>query len=871
MELPRGLFFDHVSGAFRRRALVRLGSVFWICASPLAALGQPPAPAASRAAEAPPTLAAPRARPPAAPGGAKRVSAPPGQGQGAVGVELAADGLWLRACPAADCAGRGGQRLALPDAALAHLDKASLEVVELAPGRRVIHVAVPLADGAWEALVAAAPGKTEPLVIFAGNTGAIEGEEGERQGDVLWIRAEDGQKKPRVLVGRVREDMLLCGRPTIVEPRLLGADLTLRPAKVQQLALSERRAARVLGAVRAEAAPAPGGNVLRALAASSALGDPSALTDGRDETSWAEARGGDGRGEFVVLRALSGAALVGLDFLIRHQGAVPAAGVAPRSVWLATRSAVFRIDWSEDAWKAPGVWYRVRFPEPVNEDCLALVLEQSFSERADAMLTIAEIRGVSELSSLTPAELVGRLSTPGDVGAAAVPALLQAGPVGIAAVINAFGALDGLGRARALDIIEGAPCEIGAPVYAELLTDTDSRTERRAQQRLRVCGPQAYAALRRAFERSSGEAAGVGGGVEFARSLAAVAPALAVELIGARLAAVPAEQRASYRDALSRAAVHPDAEPSLRRLLVANGLGVAVETEVLRALGDELPKYQPDASRVFAKAAAAARTFEQRYVLLQPAARLAASDPIATAFFQQALGDADPYLRTAAVRAAPDVPALRPALIASLRDPEVRVREGSALRLAELRDARAAGGLIERLEGDSWPLVRAAAARALAESPPSTPVDSALARALDDHSAVVRALSVRALGRRGARQHLAAIRERFSSVEEDAAVRASSASALGDLCDTVMLDELTRATRQLLADRPSPDDVSIASAALLSLGQLAPADLEARLLPLAKVKGQPLLEDLLRMARQPARRCAAPAAASVPTSRAASH
>ena len=112
---------------------------------------------------------------------------------------------------------------------------------------------------------------------FAGLTGLVEGEEGQRAGDVVWIRSDD--KGQRVLLGRAREDVQLCGRPTLLEPRRLDAQGRVVPVKVQQLSLDERRTAPVLEA-RATSGPTPGGNPLRALAASSAIGDGTSVFRG---------------------------------------------------------------------------------------------------------------------------------------------------------------------------------------------------------------------------------------------------------------------------------------------------------------------------------------------------------------------------------------------------------------------------------------------------------------------------------------------------------------------------------------------------------------------------------------------------------------
>lgn len=777
--------------------------------------------------------------------GSQQLLIPAGDSQSALSVELAEDGLWYRSCADVECGARGGRRLDLPPQALAAASGGTLQVVELAPGRRLAHVRIPLAEGAWEALLTAGVGSPGPLVLFAGLTGALEGEEGQRRGALLWLR--ENEKGSRVLLGRVREDVQLCGRSTLLDPRLLDRDLIFRPARVQQLPLEERRSARVLEAVRAPGGPSRGGNGLRAVVASSAVGNPQALTDGRDDTTWAEARGGEGRGEFVLFRPL--AELVSLEILVRPEGDAPASGAAPRSLWLVTRDSAYRIDWAEDAWQAPGVWYTVRLPEPLAGDCAALVLERAYGEASDAQLTLAEVRGVSELALLDPVELVGRLSTPGEAGAAAAAALMQAGKPGVEAVVGAFGALDAVGRRRALEILDSAACESTAKVYVELLDDADARQRRRAERHLRRCAAGAGVELRRAFEQASAEQ-----GVRLARALAHIDPALAVELLGPRLAVSAREHRAGYRDALSRAARHPEAAPGLRRLLALDGLGLAADIELLRALGPGALALQPEASLAFGRAAAAARSFEQRFLLLPAAGRLAPGDARALAFLERALGDPDPHLRMAAARWAPDLPALRGRLIAATRDEAVRVREASALRLGELAAAAAAPALVERLREDAWPLVRAAAARSLATVPPAPAVNAALAEALRDESARVRRLSLRALGERGARSELGPIEERFRDPGEEPEVRAAAARALGELCDLDMLDELTSAALKLLSERPSPADVTVGNAALAALERLAPSDLERRLAPLA-AKGHPRVEISLQHASAEPGRC----------------
>jgi hypothetical protein len=769
--------------------------------------------------------------------------------QAALAIAVDDAGLWYSACAAAPCDARAGQRLELPTPAREAVASASLAPLILEGGLRVAHVRIPIsADVAWEALVLAPPAEPRASVPFAGMTGPGEGEDGQRTGEVVWIRSDD--KGQRVLLGRTREDVQLCGRPTLLEPRRLDAQGRLAPVKVQQLSLDERRAAPVLEA-RASSGPTPGGNPLRALAASSAIGDPGALTDGREDSAWAEARGGDGRGEFVLFRPLSGVRLVALELLARPSGEAAPGATGPRSLWLATRGALYRVDWQQDPSRAPGAWYRVELPAPLEVDCIGLVLEQAFSERADARVTLAEVRGVGELAGVDPAALVGRLATPGPDGEAAAGALLASGASGVEAVLHAFDALGALGRARALDVLESAPCELAGAAYADVLDDADARNRRRAQTRLRACGSAAEGALRAAFERGSGPA-----GVLFARELASLAPALAVQLLGPRLASAEVEHRAGYREALSRAAREPSAEVASRRLLETPGLGSSAQIEVVRALSERLPMLEPQARVALARGFAVARGFEQRYLLLEPASRLAATDPTSAAFIDAALADPDPYLRLGAVSVAPALPRSSARLLASLRDPAVRVRQAAASRVGELAVPGADAALIERIARDAWPLVRSAAARALAGVGPSPDVDAALIGALRDASSSVRVEALRALGSRGARSALPEIASRLSDEEEAAAVRAAAAQALGALCDQSQLDELTRAARALLAEPPSPDAITLGAAALAAIGRIAPADLEQRLAPFAAAGARPGLEQMVAAARR-GQRCAA--------------
>src|SRR5204863_4968151 len=131
--------------------------------------------------------------------------------------------------------------------------------------------------------------------------------------------------------------------------------------------------------------------------------------------------------------------------------------------------------------------------------------------------------------------------------------------------------------------------------------------------------------------------------------------------------------------------------------------------------------------------------FRTRYLLLEPAAALSSKDPSARAYLSGAMmSDPDEHVRAQAARSLRDPRQLSVELRRLLDDPAVRVREAAlvALRASGAEEARAA--IAYRLEHDAWPLVRSAAARALAGLRPGPEADGALGDALGDDSGEVR-------------------------------------------------------------------------------------------------------------------------------------
>ncbi|HET7538547.1 MAG TPA: hypothetical protein VFK05_01700, partial [Polyangiaceae bacterium] len=342
--------------------------------------------------------------------------AAPGDGQGGLAVGFdAAGALRMVPCAARGCSVERGVEVAFPAELRSAIPNAQFSVVGIGDGRRAIVVSVSAARAArsWTAVLVGGLGSAAPAVVFAGFTGFTAGEEGMRRGQRVDISPPDESGARRIVIGEVQEDLSLCGRPALLAPQmLLSSDLKLHAAKVQRLSIEERESARRVNAVRVvpgAAAPA-GQGILHAVAATSAVGSPSALTDGNPETTWAENRGGAGRGEFVLLNTPPELPITGLDLLIRPEKAKPENGVAPRVFWLASTRGLIEVTMPEDAWKFPGAHYSVKLEPPVQGDCLALVTESAFDESPNARVTFAELSARTEFDAASVSALVAALA-----------------------------------------------------------------------------------------------------------------------------------------------------------------------------------------------------------------------------------------------------------------------------------------------------------------------------------------------------------------------------------------------------------------------------------------------------------------------------
>ncbi len=764
------------------------------------------------------------------------VAAPPavvkaGNAQPALAVGFDAKGA-LRAAVCASppqCSVEGGLDLKLPAELSGKAQQSSLSKVPIGNQRYAIAVSVPTGspDTKWEAVVAAPIGGGQPVVLFSGYTGFAEGVEGERHGGMVVISAADDNNDRKILIGQQLENLTLCGRPAIQSPTVVDArTLKLVPVKVQRLDPEQRNAA---VRVTAEAVTGPGNaslGVLRPKGASSSVGEVGAISDGKLETSWSENRGGSGKGEFVLFDMPADLPLHGVEIVFRPNGADVAHGAAPKELYIASTHRLFRVEVPADAWQTPGARYAVKFEPPLTDDCLALVLDTAGSDTPDTRVTVAEIVATTEFQNSDPAVLVGALAGGGLRARAAAAVLRTKGTPAYEAVAARFGELDEAGRLLALEIVDSAPCEISVPVYVQALQGTSEGQSVHAE-RLRRCGAIASSALSAALSSAKGKAL-----EKVASELGLIAPADSIKALVKLLGDKDPGKRRTLRVALARASMSADAAPAVRASLADQTLPEGVLLELLRALGPQLPRFMPEASAALARISSPDAPFRVRYLRTLPAGALAAKDEGARRLLAGALAnERDANVRAQAARAVPSPELFARELERALKDPEVRVREAAARALASPKSGFASASLSERLAADEWPMVRSAAALALAELGPAPAVDAGLGAALEDESWLVRRDVAFALGKRRALGQAEQLRARLSDGDERFEVRSAAARALGQVCDMGALSLLTGYVRKLADPLASNEERAIALASLSALTRLGPADLKDRLAP----------------------------------------
>lgn len=765
-----------------------------------------------------------------------RAVAPAGGGLGGVEVvvDAQAGALSVRRCGPGDCSDAGGAKRSIPipiDRARIDAARVTVEVLAIGEGRSVIHVRVPDAqrdDLAFEAIVA---GGRDDAPIFAGLTGYARGEEGDRSGQVVLVYDRDERTK-FVLVAETREDTRICGQRTtpLTARGLDPKTMQLRGATLHRLEKKARdAAARVVAQRRASTARPPLARLLVATGGSAP--GAQALTDGDPSTLWSEGRPGDGHGEFATMRAPSEAPIHAVIVTIAPE-APAAVGAAPRTFFIATDQGLLHVTMPEDAWQRPTASYEIALPAPVSTTCLAVVLDEAYARSGAPVVSIAEVGALSrfDVDGATMDDVAEELGGPRSEEAAAL--LRRAGDDGLSAVTRGWKARGARGRALAVDVAASAgSCDgAGMTLLTRALADAEREVRRRALGRIERCGKAATASLVAAV-REDDEAVRAAA----APLLATIAPAAALEPIGAALGAGSPETRRALRGALARASASSPRD-KLLGLLSREELTGPARLDLLRAIGPKLPELRPESSAAIAEVLRSSPDMATRYLVAQPLAQLARSTDATsgelTRLAELARRDPSWPVRMRAVELSAGIAPLAPTILLAATDPEPRVREAALRAVALSKLASGADVAAAALRKDIWTFVRVAAATALgAIATEGGGGLDALAAALADSSPKVRAAAVTALGGLRATRHADAIRERLDDGEENVEVRALAARTLGAMCVRSATDRLTKLA---LRSRSPVDeaDERIGVAAIDALAALRPGDLSERLAPL---------------------------------------
>ena len=805
--------------------------------------------------------------------------APAGRGQQALAVRVEAAGVRARVCASGACEAEGGAVIAVPDEAREALSRGAAALREIEGGRRIVRVDLPLEKGdpgaTWTLLVAAPlTGKgSEPVVVWSGFVGVSKGEHGEGRATVIVDEPGAGGAR-RVLVGERREDVTLCGRPTLVAAREIDpATLSLgHAASVQNLDAKEIAQAVKIAATRIPEgeAPASGVRLLRATAASSAVEQKlGTLTDGDAETIWSENKAGVGAGEFVSMSSASEVGITAFTITVRPKADVEG-GAAPRTLYLAAPDRLVEVKLPEDAWKQPpGTRYAVKLPEELHASCVAVVIGDAFGAASKSdptsklpRVTLAEIEAVTAFGAATPEALVGALAGGSDRSRAAAALLARGGALASQAAIAGYDKLDAAGKQLAAGIVDGAPCAEQSPFFAARFAGLAAQKDRpraapgevdpelaHARDQLRRCGRASAVALGKLVAEGQPQVSRLA-----AIELSLVAPAEAVPILVDALNKADDAGRRELRAALSRAVKAPRAQAAYAEELAPAKLGArspVTVIDLLRAAGPALPQIE-GARPLFASLAVPTAPMSSRYLLQAPAAALAsAGDGVAEAFLRATLRrDADPHLRTRAAEVAGPVEALRPDLALAVDDPEVRVREAAINAFASSDRAAPRGlgeALARRLANDDWTIIRSAAARTIGTLPATPALDAALAAALADLYPEVRGRAIDALGAHKATAYAEPLRKRALLADESLEVRTRAVLALAEMCDKGSLELWTRLAAKSV--KPVDErDRRLGAAAVAALSVFHPSDLAQRLSTLLGKDAPPGVSEMAKSA-----------------------
>lgn len=739
---------------------------------------------------------------------------------GSVGADL-----HIQVCATMPCDATRGVRLTVPAPFAANGAVAELRLLQLARGFRAGLVRVPDGHGRfWTAIVMPPARAADPARIVFSGVADLAGESvGGAPGLIQLVK--NGEHLD-VVVGTQDPAVDLCGRPAVLSAKLLDpATAELQPAKLQRLTEVDRTAAtRVVATRAADGNRRPLARLLVASGASSALGSPSALTDGDLETSWAENRGGDGRGEFVSTRAPREVPLSSLRITV-SPSTVAKHAAAPRRLFVATDQRVFDVVLPEDGTLNPGKAYVVPFDVPLSTSCVAVSLEDAYPSRdgGSSNVTIAEVEAESEVERGRSAAQLIELMHPGDATArAAAGVLLRSGADTRKLVADRYEALELPGRLLALDIADQGTCEEASPLYVRALTSKVDGELRHARTRLERCRKKAVPALSEVARDNAHPAQ-----VRAADELGLISPEDAAATLGQAVLAGGRPARKRLGGLLGRALQSPRSDAAAATLLADATPPI---DERLRLLLLARPRLGTATVAAGAREIlrAADGSFDTRYLAIPTRAALAAQgDAEAEASLRRELSAPEPAMRARAAAASAALPSLVVALVGATSDVEPRVR-AAALSALSHGGSASMSAIAARFD-DDWTFVRTAAYQATVGQPTVAFEPLLIARLPKETSSLAMSALVDALAERGQATSRAPLRALVTDTTKTPDVRARAVRGVALLCDRDAVDALVSLAKQGAHIQANEGERVLSGAAIAALGRLHPQDLRARL------------------------------------------
>ncbi len=511
------------------------------------------------------------------------------------------------------------------------------------------------------------------------------------------------------------------------------------------------------------------------------LAAPRELEDGSAATSWHAGFGAAARGAWATARSEAGAPRVRAVEIVAGKG-------APKSLALLLGPSS---DQQFTVALGAGVQW-VTLPEPVRTTCVTVAV----AEPGAGDNTLAEVRVFTDVDGPGGlSRLAGDVADlkPDSDGAAHL--LADRGVEAARVIAEVLPTSHGQGRRRLLQVLasigsdESAPAlgkalETAAPEDRELIVGALGKMGAAgAREAIRVYGDESQTAEARA------DAALVLG--QLPREPAAIDALVAGAGKGA-----PAVRTATMK---SLARVYDDAGGAIERALVDSagaiggrpgdgGAAVARVGDLARALGLAAVRFgaRPESTAALATVWERARTSEFALKLRLVRAMGDVGDSKLAGGLAEAARDADPVVRAASVTAAARVPGGAATVRVGTGDADPGVRKAALAAAGTRPDAVELGG--RALAGDAWPMVRHAAA-------------DALAVACRDH-ADARAPLTRAVAGEG---------KTMAGADDSEEVRRASLAALGR-CADVPLGTYTA----ILGERRQPIAVRELAAALVA-------------------------------------------------------